>query len=100
MSDMEFDFEYWRKLAQEKPDEYEEIAQKYVHDYIDKHYAGDEDKIRRLKGLYWKITNDPEIRNIKNPTVRADRANTKMWLSLRKLNALLIAHGFGDNSNA
>ena len=42
-----------------------------------------------MKGLYWQAVNDPEIRKIKDPVVRADRANTKMWMSLRELNKVI-----------
>lgn len=91
---MEYDFDYWKRLAEEQPEEYERVADAYVNKYIENHFKGDEVKINRMKGVYWRAKQ--EVRNIKNPVVRADRANTIMWNEFRKLNALM-QQLFGDN---
>lgn len=95
MSD-DFDFDWWVNAYKQDPDGYEELAKAYVHRKIDEMDTTEERK-NKLKGLYWKAVNDPDIRNVKDPYVRAQRAQTKMWLEFQKLRSLVKAVA-GDKS--
>lgn len=84
-----FDFERWMKLYKDDPDNYMEHAKEYVHGMIDRRYPDDEEKRNRLKAMYWRAVNDPVIRKIKDPYIRASRASTMMMQSARKLTQLI-----------
>ena len=83
MSD-DFDFDFWMNAYKEDPDGYEELAKSYVHRCIDDMDRTEEQK-NRLKGLYWKCCNDPEIRKLEDPYRRAQLASNMMWKELAKM---------------
>lgn len=92
MSIDKFDFDFWMNAYKEDPDGYEELAKAYIHQVIDAMDRTEEQK-NKLKGLYWKCRNDPEIRKIEDPFQRAQRASTLMWQELRKLPELWFKAG-------
>lgn len=80
-----FDFDAWMQLYKDNPEGYLEHAKEYVHGYIDRMFPEDDERRQRMKAMYWRAVNDPEIRKIKDPYVRAQRASTMMNVQARKL---------------
>lgn len=88
MSAPQFNFDFWVTAFKEDPEGYDELAKAYIHQVIDEMDRTEEEK-NKLRGLYWKCVNDPAIRNIQNPYVRASKASTLMWEKFHELNDLL-----------
>lgn len=86
MSEMQFDFEYWVKAYEDDPENFDELAKAYIYNYID-NMGLTEEKANKLKGLYWKVSNDPRVTGTSNGLVRAARAQHLMLQQLNKLDA-------------
>lgn len=82
-----YDFEYWVELYKNNPEEYERLTTEYLNDWIERHWDGQPEKIKRYKSILWRA--QQEYRNIENPAVRAERAAQAMWSKFYELNTLL-----------
>lgn len=82
-----FDFDFWVQAYKDDPDNFNELQKAHIHAYIDDMDISD-DKKSKLKGLFWKVSNDPRIVGTSNGLVRAARAHTLMAEKLNELNDL------------
>ena len=77
---MEFDFDNWKQLAQNDPEEFERRRQTLIDEAIPSAPAAQQ---RKLKGLQFKI--DMERRKGKNPLDACIRLNSMMHAHFAKL---------------
>ncbi len=74
ISNTEFDFDEWAKLAKEDPDAFENKRQQIIQDVIDK----SSQKIkRRMQGLQWQI--DQVRATSANPMASCLKISQMMW---------------------
>lgn len=82
----EFDFDKWRKLAQESPEQFETARQEAINNLITDAPTSMQD---RLQALQWRI--DMERKRSKDPLVSCQRVFNMMWDSVYGDNGLLNA---------
>ena len=68
-----FDFDYWRQLAEEDPESFENLRNRMIDEVID---SSPEPMRKRLRGLQWRI--DMEIRRSRNALDSCIRLNRMM----------------------
>lgn len=73
----DFDFDAWRKLASEDPDEFERKRQATIDEFL---RNVPESKRRRLRGLQFRI--DMERRRARTPMGACIKISSMMWDSL------------------
>ena len=82
----EFDFDKWRKLAQDNPEKFESARRDAINSLITDAPTSMQD---RLQALQWRI--DMERKRSKDPLVSCQRVFNMMWDSVYGDNGLLNA---------
>ena len=86
-----FDFDVWAALANDSPDAFDELKQRYIEAIVLEYCRSREIDPRKSRGLQWRI--DMEIRKSRTPLKSCLRLSSVMWdsfLEMRKALDLLL----------